>query len=89
MNNDDLWERAGHPGSIDDNDLVKASQDVPISREELGIKSPDTEDGLKEVSEGIDLFDIFKNDSIRRFIIVIAGMTLGIILSKLIMMIPD
>lgn len=89
MLNDDLWERAGHPGSIDNDDLVKASQDVPISREELGIESPDTEDGLKEVSEGIDLTDIFKDDSIRHFIIIIAGMTLGAIIFKLIMMIPD
>ena len=73
MNNDDLWERAGHPGSIDNDD----------------IESPDTKDGLKEVSEGIDLIDIFKDDSIRHFIIIIAGMTLGAIIFKLIMMIPE
>lgn len=85
---DDLWERAGHPGSID-NDLLKASQDVSISREELVIENPDTEDGIRIVSEGIDLFDIFKDDSIRYFIIVIAGMTLGAIIFKLIMMIPE
>lgn len=87
MFNDDLWEKAGHPGSID-NDLVKASQDVSISREELDIKSPD-EEGLKIISEGLDNTFIFKDSTFRIFIITIIGIVIGIILSKLIMMILE
>ncbi len=82
MNNDDLWERAGHPGSIDDNDLVKASQDVPITREELCVESIDDR-GLKTLDEGFDF--IFGDTRFKCFIAFMVGIAIGV----LIMMIPE
>lgn len=38
----------------DDEMLLMASQDRPISREELGIKTPKTNDGLQSLNEGFD-----------------------------------
>lgn len=38
----------------DEDLLTLASQDKPITRDELGIKSPATKDGLRTLAEGFD-----------------------------------
>ena len=38
----------------DDEMLAMASQDRPISREELGIQTPSTNDGLQALNEGFN-----------------------------------
>ena len=51
----------------DDYILKLAQEDRPITREELGINTPRTYDGLQTLSEGFDLFQKKKSKKKKRF----------------------
>lgn len=54
----------------DDEMLKMASQERPIQRDELGIQTPSTQDGLQVLTEGFDFLQFNKRSKLTRRLII-------------------